>query len=140
MSALHAYRPGDTAAGWSRIDLLLSLFDAALDRLDRIELLRSDGDLAAIPTHLTRVQYIIGHLVAGVRVDINKEQGINMLRLYEYCLHELRRPDGAGAANARRILATLRDGFDAIREEARTLERSGQVPSVDQTRIVLASA
>jgi flagellar biosynthetic protein FliS len=134
-----AYRKADPFAGCTRIDLLLSLFDGALDRLDRAETAIRIGDGAAATILLSRAQLIIAELAAGVRLEGNEEMGTNLLRLYEFAVHELREAKPAGLANARNVLTTVREGFEAIRPEAARLERSGAIPPVDHTQMVLAS-
>jgi hypothetical protein len=42
--------------------------------------------------------------------------------------------------HARSILCTLREGFETIRDEAANLERTGQLESADQVRMVSALA
>ena len=66
MNVYQKYRPAESAAGWTRIDILLVLFDGALDRLGRVESLRAAGDAAGVREQLARVQIILGHLIGGV--------------------------------------------------------------------------
>jgi flagellin-specific chaperone FliS len=134
------YRRNEPSTGWTRIDLLLALYDGALERLDKAEAaLRAGNETAAVPL-LVRVQLIVAELSAGVRLDVNPEAGTNMLRLYEFVANELRKPRQEGIANARKILRTLREGFEGIRAEANELERTGRLPSADRLQMVHATA
>ena len=129
-----------SASGWTRIDLLLALYDGALERLDKAEVALRDGNVSDALPLLTRVQLIVSAMASGVRPDVNEEMATNMLRLYEYVSHELSQPRVEGIVNARKILRTLREGFEAIRDEANDLERSGRLPTADRLQMVLATA
>jgi flagellin-specific chaperone FliS len=131
-----AYRKKERATGWTRIELLLALYDKALERLNR-----ADADLAArnefaATQQLIQIQLILTSLAAGVCVELNPEQGNNILRLYSFVSNELRTPRAEGIASARKILGTLREGFEAIREEANQLERSGRLKAADSLQAV----
>jgi flagellin-specific chaperone FliS len=140
MNPYRAYRKPEPSTGWTRMDTLLALYDGALDRLNRAEAaLRAGQELAALPL-LAKAQLIVVELASGVRTEVNPEAGTNMLRLYEYVAHELRRPKLEGVQNARKVLLTLRDGFEAVRDEANQLERSGQLPAAEQLQLVAATA
>ena len=130
----------DEPTGWTRIDLLLALYDKALERLDRAEVALLANDTETALPQLAKTQLIVTELAAGVRVEVNPEANTNMLRLYEFVAHELARASVEAIANARKVLRTLREGFEAIRTEANELERSGRLPSADQVQMVLATA
>ncbi len=135
-----AYRRSEPSTGWTRIDLLLALYDGAIDRLDQAKSAIHGGSLAAAVPLLSRTQLIVTELASGVRTDVNEEMGQNMLRLYEFVTHELRCPSLIGIANVRNVLATLREGFQSIRTEAAELERSGRLPSAERLQMVHATA
>ena len=91
-------------------------------------------------TQIAKVQLTVGELSAGVRLAANEEVGLNMLRLYEFVANELRTPRAAGIRNARKILTTLREGFEGVRVEANQLERSGQLTPAARLQMVHATA
>lgn len=134
------YRRNEPSTGWTRIDLLLALYDGALERLDRAEAaIRAGAVSAAIPL-LARVQLIVTELAAGVRPEVNPEVARNILHLYEFVAHQLCEPRLDRIASARKILRTLREGFEGVRAEANELERTGQFPSADRLQMVHATA
>lgn len=140
MNPYLAYRKQEQTTGWTRIDFLLALYDKALERLDRAEAALRGRDPAEATSQLVKTQLILTALVSGVRPEVNESQGTNILSLYEYVSNELRRPRVTGIENARKILRTLREGFESVREEANRLERTGQLPTAEQLRIVHATA
>jgi flagellin-specific chaperone FliS len=119
---------------------LLALYDGAIERLDRAEAaVRSNDRTTAIPL-LARVQLIVAELAAGVRQDVNPQTGPNMLRLYQFVTGELRSPRVIAIANARKVLRTLREGFEAIRPEAAAMERAGCFHAAEKLQMVDATA
>jgi flagellin-specific chaperone FliS len=140
MNPYQKYRRQDEATGWTRMDLLLALFAKALERLDRAENLLSTGDPIGATSQLAKTQLLVMALASGVNPEVNPEAGANMLRLYEFVGNELRQVRVESIANARKILRTLREGFEAVRDEANELERTGRIPSADQFQMVHASA
>ncbi len=140
MNPYRSYKPNEPASGWTRIDLLLALYDKALERLDRAEGSLLAGEPQDAVPQLAKTQHIIAELAAGVRVEVNPEANTNVLRLYEYLAAELSRPAIENIGNARKVLRTLREGFEAVRAEANELERTGRLESADRAQLVLAIA
>ena len=140
MNAYRRYQKPEPQSGWTRIDLLLALYDKALERLDKAEAALRAGDLGTAVPELSKTQTIIIALAGGVRVEVNPEMNTNILRLYEFAVDALRQPTVAAIGNVRTVLRTLREGFETIRAEANELERAGQLGSADRAQLVLASA
>lgn len=140
MNPYLAYRRSEEPTGWTRIDLLLALYDKALERLASAAASLADGDHWAAVPQMAKTQLIVAELASGVRLDVDEERGANMIRLYEFVANELRRPTADGIANARAVLRTLREGFEAVREEANRLERSGLLSNADSLRMMQAIA
>lgn len=134
------YRQREEPTGWTRIDLLLALYDKALERLDRAEAALKAGQTTVATGELAKTQLILTALVSGVRPEVNPDYAGNILRLYEYVSNQLRFVKYENIMNARKVLRTLREGFDAIRDEANRLERSGQIPAAEEIQMVLATA
>ncbi len=140
MNAYLAYRKREEPAGWTRIDLLLALYDKAIERLDlAANALKSGDSWTALP-QLAKTQLIVSELASGVRLDVDEERGTNMIRLYEFVANELSHPSLQGIASARSVLQILREGFEAVREEANALERSGIFSAADSLRMMQAIA
>lgn len=130
----------DQHATLSRIDLLLALYDGAIARLGKAEMALTNGDVPVATPYMAKAQIIVTELAAGVRLDLDEQNGANMLRLYDYVVNELRTPRLANVKNAMNILNTLREGFEGIREEANRLERSGELVAADRMQMVLEVA
>lgn len=130
MVGLRAYQRQQTGSGWTRIDLLLALYDGAIDRLEAaLRALAQDQDSAAQPL-LRRVELIVAGMVAGTNPE-GDDSSQNLLRLYDYVIRCLRAAGPRELHSALSVLRTLREGFQGIREEALRLERTGAVPPVN---------
>lgn len=140
MNPYQKYAQTQQVAGLSRIDLLLALYDGALTRLGKAEMALTNGDVPVATPYLCKAQLIVTELAAGVRLDVDEQMGTNMLRLYEFVVHELKTPRLENVRNAKKILTTLREGFEGIREEANRLEKSGQLVAADRMQMVLEMA
>ena len=114
----------------TRIDLLLALYDAAVNRLERVrEMLTAGAGLAAAPL-LLEAQYAV-YAVAEGCADEPGEVDRNVAVLLEYCLHCLGIPTEETITSALKTLVTLREGFEEIREQAAARERSGGSPALE---------
>jgi flagellar protein FliS len=140
MTGYRAYKPAEPTAGWTRIDLLLALYDKALERLDTATAALERNDPGTALPLLAKAQLIVSELAAGVRVEVNPEVNTNILRLYEFVSHELAKATVPAMRGAQKVLRTLREGFEAVRAEANELERSGQLAKADQLQMVLTTA
>jgi flagellin-specific chaperone FliS len=130
MIPTRAYRPA-AGAGSTRIDMLLTLFDAAIDRMDRASALLTSEDGEACQMALAqraRAQLLVMGLASGIDLTAGDPTSVDLLRLYEFCARVLASGGREEIVKARDCLATVREGFRAIREEAVRLERSGAIP------------
>ena len=140
MTPYQKYARTEPSAAWTRIETLLALYDGAMVRLKKAEMALTNGDVPVATPYISKAQLIVTALASGVRTDIEEEMGTNMLRLYEFVVHELKTPRIQNVRNAMKILAILREGFDTIREEANLMERRGQFVSADRLQMVLTTA
>jgi flagellar protein FliS len=115
-----------------RIDLLLALFDGAIERIERGREYLALGQRDEALPFLVRAQAIVAELAAGVRVEVNPEVNINILRLYEYVAFRLAEADPSGLRSAVNVLSNLREGFRGIRAEAVEMERRGELPPAER--------
>lgn len=140
MNTYRAYRKPDQSTGWTRIDLLLAVYDKALLRLDQAETALKAGQTAVAIPLIAKAQIAVCTLAGGVRAGVGNELGVNMLRLYDFVVRELTEPRVDKIESARKILKNLRQGFETIRGEANALERSGRLTPGDQLHLIHATA
>lgn len=127
-------------APMSRIDLLLAMYDGAIERLQTARGLLKAGNAAAARPLVARVQLIVSEMAAGVRLEVNEDMGTNYLRLYEFVVDRLTGMTDIHMADALKILVTLRGGFAGVRDEAVAMERRGEFTSSDRLMTLCETA
>jgi flagellar secretion chaperone FliS len=141
MNPYLAYRQTQLhALPWTRIDLLLALYDKAVERITAAEEALRAGDRPRALPLISKAQLIVLELAAGVRTDVDAATGTDMLRLYEFAAHELAAAGIDNLRSALRVLTTLREGFRTIRDEAVTLERTGRIPAAGELAMLATEA
>ena len=138
MNPYRAYQQ-QTGFGMSRIDMLLALYDGALERLGQACYLLGKGELREAQPLLARVQVLVGGLASGVDASGGTIPQ-NLLRLYEFVVHCCQAGNLDKVEAALRVMRTLQEGMQAIRPEAMQLERDGQIPALDTSPALQATA
>ncbi len=121
-----AYRQSK-ATSWTRIEMLLALYDAALFATHHAEQSIRQGDTAALARDQPRSQRLITELLAGVDVE-QGELARNIHLLLMFCLMQTTGKSAEEWAAAVSILGQLREAFMQIRDEATQLEHAGRIP------------
>lgn len=109
--------------------MLLALYNSTIESLDAgIDLLNRQ-DLGGYPqVQLSAVERLL-LLVDGI--DSEAAEPASRIRdLCVFCIGQIAQPSLSDWISAREVLATLRDGFDAIREEGVRLETEGTIPAL----------
>ncbi|WP_437206716.1 hypothetical protein [Planctomicrobium sp. SH664] len=128
MQSFHAYRR-NASAGWTRIEMLLAIYDATIAGLEAGIDEGGRGGQAELLQQRFRVTKLLLLLLDGIDVG-SGEVAQRIHDLCVFCIEQVNSPGLTGWENALSILQTLRAGFEGIREEANQLEASGQVSSV----------
>ena len=126
MSALGAYKKQSLTGGWTRVEMLLQLYDRAIGSIDACKAAHSDEDNIAYAIHLLDSQRVILAINAGLKPG-ESEVAFNIARLLHFVLSAMEQKDFDAAE---RVLHELRAGFAAVADEANQLERDGQIPPI----------
>lgn len=130
------YQSGE-ATSWTRIDMLLKLYDASImnsqQAIADVEALASTSASGggASPVLLKSVR-----LISELRNGLNfryQEMAERFDQLLEFVQHSLLTMDVAKMRAGVQVLETLRSGFQEIYEEAVRLEKSGEIPPLSAT-------
>ncbi len=124
---------------WTRIEMLLALYDGAIERIARARQLIDNGQQLEAGRLLLRAERIVVELLAGLALD-GTELTKNLRKLYLFILDALTKATPHDLEAAERVLRTLREGWERIAPEAIELERKGQIPPVADTRHLELSA
>lgn len=133
-----AYRQS-SATSWTRIDMLLALYDAAVFASEHAVEAIHMGHQDKLISQRHRAQRLITELLAGV----DAEQGEMANNVYRLLMFSLMQTTGSSVGewkSVASILQQLRDAFAEIRDEAARLEQTGQIPALghDPPELTLA--
>ena len=120
-----AYRQHATCR-WTRIEMLLELYNSAISALQQAGEALDAGDDLRATRELANAQRLVGGIASGLNRDAG-ELPQNIERLCLFVVEQIARRDPQAAL---RVLTPLRDGFATIRERAVALEREGEIPEI----------
>jgi flagellar protein FliS len=126
MSPHNAYRK-QVQTAWTRIDMLLAVYDVTVETLDKgIDLLNRQDLMNYAPVQLKANQCYLA-LLDG----IDLESGGVTAQIHDlcvFCIGQIAEPDAGAWTTARTVTSTLREAFQAIRSEGNELEATGVIP------------
>jgi flagellar protein FliS len=125
--------------GWARIDMILAVFDGIMDQLKLAKARLAAGEAASAQSSLARAQLGVAALATGTGGD-GHDLSADFRRLYEFVSHRLSQGDAGHIDDAFQILRTLREGFAAVQNQARELERTGAIRRPGPQHLVEMSA
>jgi flagellar biosynthetic protein FliS len=125
--------------GWTRVDLILAVYDGILDQLGRARDTLAQPDEEKARAILAKARIGVETLAAGVDL-VQGEVPANFRRLYDFVLHCLAQPQLALIDAAQKVLRPLHEAFQTIRNQALDLERKGVIPSLEPVKVIQASA
>lgn len=128
-----------SAPSWTRIDMLLALFDGGVERCEQALEALERQDQRAAKWLLVKARLIVLGLASGVIMD-GDPVTTTILRVYEYAQHALGQGRVEDVRGALSVLCILREGFRKIRPEAVELERRGLIPPINTTSTLRALA
>lgn len=117
-------------SNWLRIDLVLALFDGAIEKLQAAQSALQRQDAPTAKPLLVRARLIVGGLISAVDPS-QGDLAVQFLRLYEFVQHSIDKGQLKDISGSLKVLTTLREGMQAIRPEAAELERSGRIAPAD---------
>ncbi len=115
---------------WTRIDMLLLIYDQAVSSLTEGAKLLEQGRTAdLLPVRLKAMRTLIA-IAEGL--DLQKgDLPIQILRLVVFAIDQIKTQSPDAWRSAADVMNTLRDGFLEIQEQARTDEYEGRIPALD---------
>jgi len=125
MEARRSYQAA-AATSWTRVDMLLLIYDNAISALTGGINAIADGNQAELMHHRFKAQKAVLLLADG----LDLEQGEVPQKVMQLCAFALECISGDSADDwtaARNVLNNLREAFDQIRGEANQLEISGAI-------------
>ena len=111
-------------AGWTRIEMLLTIYERAIHHVTELKIANDNDDGEAYANHLLNAQRAILAIHAGLKPE-DDEIALNIARLLHFVTTRL---EIDAFDDAIKTLKAMHEGFSAIRDEANQLELSGQIP------------
>jgi len=115
---------------WTRIDMLLHIYDRTIERMQEGISALDEGDLERVPTCRVQVQKGLLLIVDGLNVE-SSEAEQRILALCIFVMRQMATESQQEWQAACRILRTLRDGFREVAPAARDAEAQGIVPAIE---------
>lgn len=124
MEQLKAYQRKSISAGWTRVDLLVMLYDRAIAALESCQIASEANERSAFQKHELTFRKTLIAIQAGLKPD-ESDVAFNIMRLLHFALVSF---DEHQFENCHKVLEQIRNGFLSVAEEANELERSGEIP------------
>lgn len=115
-------------SSWTRVDMVVALYDEALSRIDQSTQALGRDDQIEARKQCLRIIQVIACLRSGVDPDAGKLPK-NILRLYNFIDLCVTSGKLADLDAARNVLKPIRDSFQEIRDAAAALEHEGAIPA-----------
>ena len=128
MSVLAAYKRQSLLGGWTRVDLLLHIYDRAITSTEACEQAILDDDYVAYTKHYIDAQKALLAIHSGLKPD-ESEVAFNVARLLHFAIGAMEQKDFATTV---KVLSEIRDGYLAVAEEANEMERTGAIPAIPE--------
>lgn len=136
---MHHYhnRAMDTMVkGWTRIDMLIALYDRTIATVRFAQSAYESGNMNLVANKLLEVNRLMLGLHSGLDTE-NSEIAQNVGRLLNFVTLRI---NERNFDEAIRFLDELHASFSTIRDEAAALERSGEIPPLVDTSALNAFA
>ncbi len=121
----NAYGENQSSCEWTRIDMLLVLFDGTLEHVEQA-IVTADGNQEQSLHHRIRATSLVSVLRSGLDLQFG-ELPDRLNRLYEFVQEGLIRGDLNMMRSGHKVLTEVREGFRGIRSKAIEMEQAGEI-------------
>lgn len=115
---------------WTRIDMLLLIYDKTLSTLNEGARLLDQNRIPELLAVRIRAMKALLAIADGLDVE-QGELAVSIMRLVIFAIDQIRTSDSAAWRNAAQVLSTVREGFLEIQDQARRDEYEGRIPALD---------
>lgn len=122
----NVYIGNQSACEWTRIDMLLALFDGTLDHVEQAIATADSGNQEQSLHHRIRATTLVSVLRSGLDFQCG-ELPERLNRLYEFVQEGLIRGDMDLMRSGCKVLTEVREGFRGIRSKAIEMEQAGEI-------------
>lgn len=118
------------AHSWTRIDMLLHIYDHAITSVRDGAVLLSQGESVDAEGQRSDSARKVMLIMEGLDLD-SGEVSQNIMRICSFVLEVICENDAESWERAANMLELLRGAFEAVQDEARQAEADGIVPSLN---------
>jgi len=119
--------------GWTRIDMLLHIYNHTINSLHNgADLLKA----GASPNEMVAARMDAQKNILLISDGLAVEQGgtpVQIMRLCIYALDQIQTDSPEAWESAAQVLTTVREGFEGIQEAAREAEHAGEIPALNHS-------
>ena len=130
MDAYQNYSLETTVSGWTRIDMLIALYDRSIANIRFAQLAKQSNDTRLMTNKLIETNKFILALHSGLNIEQDRV-AVDVARLLNFVMLRLEEQNFEEAIY---FLEKLQSTFEQIREEATALEKSGKIPPLNSAR------
>ena len=130
MNTHQKYSLETMVSGWTRIDMLIALYDRSIANIRSAQLAKETNDTQLMTNKLIEANKFILALHSGLNTE-EEPIAANIARLLNFVMLRL---EEHNFEEAIRFLQKLQTSFEQIREEATVLEKSGSIPPLNSAR------
>lgn len=130
MDAYQNYSLETTVSGWTRIDMLIALYDRSIANIRFAQLAKQSNDTRLMTNKLIETNKFILALHSGLNIEQDRV-AVDVARLLNFVMLRLEEQNFEEAIY---FLEKLQSTFEQIREEATALEKSGKIPPLNSSR------
>ena len=121
------YSPENQVNGWTRIDMLLALYDRAISSIRFAQEAEASNDTHLLASNTIEANKYILALHSGLKVH-KDPVAENVARLLNFVMQRFAEKNYEESIH---FLEKLRSSFAQIREEATELEKAGKIPPLN---------
>ena len=130
MDPYQNYSAESMVNGWTRIDMLLALYDHSISTIRCAQRVSGSNDRTGFANKLIEANKCLLALHSGLDTEGN-QMAVDIARLLNFVMLRLEEHNFDEAVH---FLEKLRTTFEQIREEASDLENSGKIPPLNTQR------
>ena len=129
MNPRHRYK-ATQAFSWTRIDMLLLIYDRAVATLNEGAGLLEQNRFTEIPPVSLKAMQSLLMIADGLDLE-EGDLPSHVMRLVVFALDQISTPSPGAWRSAAAVMSKLREGFQEIQEQARRDEYEGRIPALD---------
>ena len=131
-----SYKRQSLFGGWTRVELLLQLYERAIESVVNTKAAEEINDPAAYSRFFVDAQKTILAIHSGLKPD-EYDVAFNIARLLHFVLTCLEKKSFDDAI---KILTEMKSGFESIRDEANQMEAEGKIPPLESSDVYRTTA